>query len=137
MNECTTKCKDTSHYDGVTHFRTFGLSESARAPLPAHAPINSNLSLKNSMATPRSKAKTKVEPTPLEDDMVFTAYNYKLIAIGIALVVFGFAIMAIENQWDGFISLYISPVLIVAGFAELAWAIMANDPAEKEPKAEK
>jgi uncharacterized membrane protein len=89
------------------------------------------------MATPRSKAKTKVEPAPLEDDMVFTAYNYKLIAIGIALVVFGFAIMAIENQWDGFISLYISPVLIVGGFAELVWAIMANDPAEKDPKAEK
>jgi hypothetical protein len=84
------------------------------------------------MAAPRPKASTKSEPAPVQkDDMVFTAFNYKLIVAGVALIVAGFTAMALEDKWDGFVSLYIAPVLIVAGFAELVYAIMATDPAEK------
>jgi uncharacterized membrane protein HdeD (DUF308 family) len=69
---------------------------------------------------------TKAAETP--KTMVFTKENYILLAIGIALICIGFLIMYLENEIDGFISLYISPVLIVGGFAEIVYAIM------KKPK---
>jgi len=56
--------------------------------------------------------------------MVFTKENYILLIIGIALIFVGFLIMYLENEIDGFISLYVSPVLIVGGFAEIVYAIM-------------
>ncbi len=83
------------------------------------------------MAAPKPRVKPKSETVLTETDMVFTAYNYKLILVGVALVVIGFIAMAVEGKWDGFVSLYVSPILIVAGFAELAWAIMAKEPEKK------
>ncbi|NCP84242.1 MAG: DUF3098 domain-containing protein [Bacteroidetes bacterium] len=56
--------------------------------------------------------------------MVFTKENYILLIIGITLIFIGFLIMYLENEIDGFISLYVSPVLIVGGFSEIVYAIM-------------
>lgn len=55
---------------------------------------------------------------------VFTKENYILLLIGIALIFIGFVMMYLENEIDGFISLYVSPVLIVGGFSEIVYAIM-------------
>ncbi len=56
--------------------------------------------------------------------MVFTRRNYQLLLLGIALVVLGFAIMAIEHELDGFWSRNVAPILIVAGYLEVIWAIL-------------
>ncbi|HKJ30842.1 MAG TPA: hypothetical protein VKA34_03400 [Balneolales bacterium] len=56
--------------------------------------------------------------------MLFGEDNYKLIVLGLVLIIAGFAAMYIENKVNGFISLYISPVVIVAGYAEIIYAIM-------------
>jgi hypothetical protein len=57
-------------------------------------------------------------------EMLFGEDNYKLIALGLILVVAGFLAMYLEDNVNGFISLYISPVVIVAGYAEIIYAIM-------------
>ncbi len=56
--------------------------------------------------------------------MVFSRRNYQLLLVGVALVVLGFAIMAIEHELDGFWSRNVAPVLIVAGYLEVIWAIL-------------
>ncbi|TNE70730.1 DUF3098 domain-containing protein [bacterium] len=60
--------------------------------------------------------------------MLYTKQNYLLMGIGVALIVVGFIIMYLENEIDGFLSLYVSPVIIMAGFAEIVYAIMKKSP---------
>jgi uncharacterized membrane protein HdeD (DUF308 family) len=60
----------------------------------------------------------------IQKTMVFGKENYVLLAIGVISIVVGFSIMYLENEIDGFISLYVSPLLIVGGFAEIVYAIM-------------
>ena len=67
--------------------------------------------------------------------MVFRRKNYALLLAGVALVVVGYAMMRIENEVDGFISLYVAPLLILGGYLEIIWAIMARSgDAEDAPK---
>jgi len=56
--------------------------------------------------------------------LVFEHWNYALLLIGVALIVVGFAAMYLEGQYLGFISLYVSPVLIVGGYAEIVYALL-------------
>lgn len=67
-----------------------------------------------------------------EKPMFFSAFNYRLIGIAILLIVGGFTAMYVENEIDGFISLYISPIVILAGFIIVVFAIMKHD--RDEPK---
>lgn len=59
--------------------------------------------------------------------MFFSAYNYKLIGISILLIVAGFTAMYLENEVKGFISLFISPILVMAGYVLVIFAIMKHD----------
>lgn len=59
--------------------------------------------------------------------MFFTPLNYKLIGLGLLFLVIGFTAMRIENEVDGFISLYISPVIIMAGYITVLYAILKRD----------
>lgn len=56
--------------------------------------------------------------------MVFERRNYMLLLLGIALVVVGYVIMRMENEVDGFISLYIAPLMILGGYLEIIYAIL-------------
>ncbi len=56
--------------------------------------------------------------------MVFSALNYKILGVGVLLVFIGFTIMRLENEVYGFISLYIAPVLIMAGYITVVFAIL-------------
>jgi hypothetical protein len=56
--------------------------------------------------------------------MAFQALNYKILGVGVLLIVIGFTIMRLENEVYGFISLYISPVVIMAGYVVVALAIL-------------
>lgn len=44
--------------------------------------------------------------------------------LGVALVVIGYAMMRIENEVDGFISLYLAPLIILGGYLEIIYAIL-------------
>lgn len=59
--------------------------------------------------------------------MFFTPLNYKILGAGILLIVAGFTAMRIENEVYGFVSLYISPVVILAGYATVVVAILKKD----------
>lgn len=71
------------------------------------------------------KEKQSTEP------MIFGKKNYVIMGICVLMIVFGFTIMRLENEIDGFISLYISPVIIMCGFVGVIYAIMMK----REPEA--
>ena len=68
--------------------------------------------------------------------LVFENRNYVLLLVGVALIVIGFSAMYIENAYQGFVSLYISPILIVGGYAEIIYALLWS-PRNDEPVEEK
>ncbi len=54
---------------------------------------------------------------------LFERMNYVLLIMGVLLIMIGFILMRLENEVDGFISQYISPFLILGGYAEILYAI--------------
>ncbi len=56
--------------------------------------------------------------------MVFSKQNYLLMILGMVLVIFGYYIMRMENEVDGFISLYVAPLIILGGYLEIIYAIL-------------
>ena len=59
--------------------------------------------------------------------MIFGPWNYKVLAVGLLLVIVGFTAMYIENEVNGIISLYISPIAIMAGYLTVIVAILKHD----------
>lgn len=59
--------------------------------------------------------------------MLFTPLNYKLIGVGVLLIIVGFTAMSIENEVYGLISLYVSPIVILAGYIIVIYAILKKD----------
>jgi hypothetical protein len=55
---------------------------------------------------------------------VFTRRNYQYLVLSLTLIVVGFGIMRIENAVDGFLSLYVSPLMILAGYVGVGFAIL-------------
>ena len=64
--------------------------------------------------------------------LVFGRRNYVLLLIGVAVIVAGYVMMRIENEVDGFISLYVAPLLILGGYLEIIYAIIVSPDAEPE-----
>lgn len=64
--------------------------------------------------------------------MVFGRRNYVLLLAGVAAVVIGYVMMRLDNQVDGFISLYVAPLIILGGYLEVIWAILASPDAEDD-----
>jgi uncharacterized membrane protein HdeD (DUF308 family) len=62
-----------------------------------------------------------------EQEMLFSALNYKLLALGILLVVTGFTAMYLEMEVYGFISLYVAPVVIMSGYITVIFAILKRE----------
>jgi hypothetical protein len=56
--------------------------------------------------------------------MLFTRRNYQLLLLGVALVVSGYLVMRADNQVDGFLSLYVAPLMILGGYLEVIYAIL-------------
>lgn len=66
--------------------------------------------------------------------MVFAKRNYLLMLLGVVLVVFGYAIMRMENEVDGFISLYVAPLIILGGYLEIIYAILWRPKDTSQPE---
>ena len=56
--------------------------------------------------------------------MILSTHNYMLIALGVLAIIIGYAIMRIENEVDGILSLYVAPLLILGGYLEIIYAIL-------------
>ena len=63
--------------------------------------------------------------------MLFKSTNYLLMLVGVLAIVVGYAIMRIENEVDGFISLYVAPLLILGGYLEIIYAILWRSKGER------
>ncbi len=66
--------------------------------------------------------------------MLFSAENYKIMGLGVLLVILGFTAMYIENEVHGLISLYISPIVIIGGYITVIFAILKRDNEEAKPQ---
>ena len=75
------------------------------------------------MPIKNNKKRTKTEVKP----MLFSPLNYKIMGLGVFFIVLGFAVMRWENEVYGFISLYISPVVILSGYIIVIYAILKKD----------
>lgn len=73
--------------------------------------------------TPITPAKKK-SGTDLSIVMPFTRENYLLMLGFIGIIILSFVLMAVENDADGWISLWLSPYLMVGGYSGLAFAIL-------------
>ena len=66
--------------------------------------------------------------------MVFGRRNYVLILAGVLAIVVGYVIMRLENEVDGFMSLYVAPIIILGGYLEIIWGILASPEGDAEVK---
>lgn len=67
--------------------------------------------------------------------LVFARTNYLILIASVGLVVLGYAIMRVENAVDGFLSLYVAPVLILGGYLGVIAAILWRPKEEPEGEA--
>ncbi len=70
-------------------------------------------------AAPRRRAASPTDGTP-----VFARQNYVLLGVCIGLIVVAYAMMRAENEVDGTISLFVSPLLLLIGYLGVVPAIL-------------
>jgi hypothetical protein len=56
--------------------------------------------------------------------MILAPVNYVILAASVGAIVIGYTIMRMENEVDGFISLYVSPLILIAGYIGVVVAIL-------------
>lgn len=66
--------------------------------------------------------------------MVFEGWNYWLLLIGLAFVVAGYVLMRMENEVEGFLSLYVAPLMILGGYLEVIYAILWRPARTADPE---
>ena len=74
----------------------------------------------------RKRAISPGRPTRRKREMVLSAHNYMIMAIGVLAIVTGYALMRIENEVDGLMSLYVAPLIILGGYLSIIFAILAR-----------
>jgi len=75
---------------------------------------------------------------PKQRKMVLQKRNYQLIALGVLALAIGYGLMAFENDVDGVLSLYVAPIVLMAGYMEIIYALLWRpaSKAEKDTKKE-
>src|SRR5690625_4721568 len=113
---CTLFCKQKAE-------RVSGSRPSARGKL-SHQ--NREQQTETSDRQPMAE-RTRNRKSPSVKPKLFKPGKQKQKEMGVLLVIVGFTIMRIENEVYGFISLYISPVIILAGYGIAGYAIVKRD----------
>jgi hypothetical protein len=72
----------------------------------------------------KSARRRSVRPAARKAYLVFARTNYLILAASVALVVVGYVLMRVENAVDGFLSLYVAPILILGGYLGVIAAIL-------------
>jgi hypothetical protein len=83
----------------------------------------------------KAARRRSTRPTTRKARMVFARTNYLILLASVALVVVGYTIMRLENEVDGFLSLYVAPVLILGGYLGVIAAILWRPKEEPEGEA--
>src|SRR5690625_3851171 len=113
---CTLFCKQKAE-------RVRGSRPSARAKLS-----HQNREQQTETSDRQTMAKrTRNRKSPSVKPMLFTPGNYKLMEMGVLLVIVGFTIMRLENEVYGSCSLYCSPIIILACYGIAVYAIVMRD----------
>ncbi|WNJ20843.1 DUF3098 domain-containing protein [Pontibacter sp. G13] len=89
--------------------------------------------------TTKSKAATASKTEETKAILPFTRKNYVLLIIGVLLIGAGFLLMSMDDFIDAnefSVSLYIAPIVVMAGFIEVIYAIMYQEKNQPEPAAE-
>lgn len=73
--------------------------------------------------------------------MPFSPKNYRLLLGALALAVAGYAVMLVDNAInpnpvDSVVSLYVAPLLLLAGYIGVAGAVLWGVPREADPAAD-
>jgi len=68
--------------------------------------------------------------------MLFSGFNYKILSVALLLVAGGFTAMYFENEVKGFISLYVSPILIIAGYVVVIFSILKHETPQKSQQGQ-
>jgi len=56
--------------------------------------------------------------------MVLGKVNYLLLTACVVVIIIGFTLMRLENEVDGFVSLYISPIILMIGYLGVFIALL-------------
>ena len=103
-------------------------------PPQRNAPVQENKQAKTPSRRDVS-AFTKKTATAQNAQMPFDRQNYLLLAGCVGLITLGYALMRMDNDAYGFISLYISPVILLVGYLGVFYAIMKRPHLENETKS--
>ncbi|PQJ36251.1 hypothetical protein BSZ35_02710 [Salinibacter sp. 10B] len=68
--------------------------------------------------------------------MIFRKQNYVLLAVSVLLIAVGFVAMYLDGQFLGFVSLTVSPIIILSGYALLVYAILRRPDESPQPVEE-
>jgi len=68
--------------------------------------------------------KKRQRQTQRKGVMVFERRNYMLLLLGIVMIISGYVMMRMENEVEGFISLYVAPLILLAGYLEIIYAVL-------------
>lgn len=66
----------------------------------------------------------KASKTPVQGNFVFGPQNYRLMLIGLAVIVLGFALMYGKEDIYDFRKITLAPIVVLAGFVIEIFAIM-------------
>ena len=81
------------------------------------------------MPRPQPRRRSRIAAVRAHAQMVFARKNYALLGVALALVVAGYGLMVFENVTaadpvDGFLSLYVAPLLLLGGYLGIVYAIL-------------
>lgn len=80
------------------------------------------------------KTRTSRSVAARKSAMILNRVNYVILSASVIAIAVGYAIMRIDNQVDGFVSLYVSPLILIAGYIGVIVAILwRSSPATTEP----
>ena len=78
-------------------------------------------------AKPAKAARKAAAGSSVTGELPFSRMNYILLIIGVLIIALGFFLMSLDDFVDATqfsVSLYIAPLVVVAGFLEIIYAIM-------------
>lgn len=93
---------------------------------------------KSTTTSRKSTSNSKGAEAPAQ--LPFSKMNYILLLVGVGIIGLGFILMSMDDFIDAnefSISLYIAPIVVVAGFLEIIYAIMYRPKSEPETTVER
>lgn len=72
-----------------------------------------------------SKARARAKKAAAKNQtLVFGKQQYILFGAAVALIALGYTIMALDNQIESFVSLTLSPIILITGYMLVIYAIL-------------